>query len=53
MICLFKCHPTPVAKTGPANPTLPQPDRQVRAESIAWSPLTAGPYIVPVTRWVE
>jgi len=53
MICLSKCHPAPAAKTIPVAPALPQPDRQVRAESIAWSPLTAGPYIVPVTRWVE
>jgi hypothetical protein len=53
MICLFKpCHPR-MAKATPVEPPLPQPDRQVRADSIAWSPLTAGPYIVPVTRWVE
>ncbi len=53
MICFFKTCQTPTAKSAPVNPTLPQPDRQVRAESIAWSPLTAGPYIVPVSRWVE
>jgi hypothetical protein len=53
MICLFKpCH-APAAKTAPVDRTVPQPDRQVRVDSIAWSPLTAGPYIVPVSRWVE
>ncbi|MCE0485012.1 MAG: hypothetical protein LV479_12345 [Methylacidiphilales bacterium] len=23
------------------------------SEGILWSPMTSGPYIVPVTRWIE
>jgi hypothetical protein len=26
---------------------------QREADNFYWSPLTAGPYLVPVTRWVE
>jgi hypothetical protein len=32
----------------PAPPTLEKPDR-----AIIWSPITAGPYVVPVLRWIE
>jgi hypothetical protein len=28
-------------------------DRIVPGDGLFWSPLTAGPYLVPVTRWNE
>jgi hypothetical protein len=53
MNCLFKSLKCQAPKSPAADRTLTPSDRSPRTESIAWSPLTAGPYIVPVTRWVE
>lgn len=43
-----KPEPTPAAenKQAPARP-VPVP------EELFWSPYTAGPYLVPVSRWIE
>jgi hypothetical protein len=29
------------------------PNRVTPPEPVAWSPILAGPFLVPVTRWVE
>jgi hypothetical protein len=29
------------------------PDRTAPADHVAWSPILSGPFLVPVTRWVE
>jgi len=28
-------------------------DGLLPTEGVLWSPMTAGPYLVPVTRWIE
>ena len=53
MICQVKPIKNRPAPTTSIDPAFALPDRDVKVESIVWSPLTAGPYLVPVTRWVE
>ncbi len=53
MICQVKPIKNQAAKTTSIDPAYALPNREARVQPIAWSPLTAGPYLVPVTRWVE
>jgi hypothetical protein len=53
MICQVKPLKTRTVKIATNENTLVVPDRAVRPEELFWSPMMAGPYIVPVSRWIE
>jgi hypothetical protein len=52
MICQVK----PIKNQTPKNTSIDKafalPDRATAPELVSWTPYTAGPYLVPVTRWV-
>jgi hypothetical protein len=53
MICQVKPIKNLPSKITSIDPAFALPNRDMRVESLDWSPITAGPYLVPVTRWVE
>ncbi len=53
MICRVKSIKNQRTSPTSIDPAYALPQRDVKVESFDWSPLTAGPYLVPVTRWVE
>lgn len=53
MICQVKPIKTRTVKAASTDKTLVAPDRAMRPEELFWSPMMAGPYIVPVSRWIE
>ncbi len=53
MICFLKPARNPAPKTTSLDKADALPDRTAKVDPALWTPLTAGPYLVPVTRWVE
>jgi hypothetical protein len=54
MICPLKPIKNRPTKTSSIDKAFALPDRATPLEPVSWSsPLTAGPYLVPVTRWIE
>ena len=53
MICQVKPIKSRPAKTSSIDKAFALPDRAVQPEQVAWSPILAGPFVVPVSRWVE
>jgi hypothetical protein len=53
MIYLFKPIKNQAPKTTSIDKAFALPARPETVEPTAWSVYTPGPYIVPVTRWVE
>jgi hypothetical protein len=53
MICQVKPVKARTVKIATNENATVAPDRAVRAEELFWSPMMAGPYIVPVSRWIE
>ncbi len=52
MICQVKPIKSRPAKTS-IDKAFALPERVAQPEQFAWSPILAGPFIVPVSRWVE
>lgn len=54
MICL--CQVKPI-KSRPAKTSIDKafalPDLTAQPDQVVWSPILAGPFVVPVSRWVE
>ena len=55
MICPHKSDQEPLTAKVSSGRSQPLPCRtaRCRAHVPVWSPMTAGPFLVPVTRWVE
>jgi hypothetical protein len=53
MICFLKSHKNQPPKTTSIDKAFARPERPAKVEPASWMPLTAGPYLVPVTRWIE
>jgi hypothetical protein len=53
MICRVKPIKNRNTKTSSIDKAFALPERAALADQVSWSPITAGPYLVPVTRWVE
>ena len=53
MICQVKPVKNLAAKKAAAETTFAKPERAGQPDAFAWSYYTAGPYLVPVTRWIE
>jgi hypothetical protein len=53
MICPTKPIKNQTPKTASIDQAVVLNQRDAKADSVAWSPFTAGPYLVPVTRWIE
>jgi hypothetical protein len=52
------CQVNPIKIQAPKSTSIDKafalPKRAAKTEELTWSsPITAGPYLVPVTRWVE
>ena len=51
-----KTEPLPKIKKSPSQANPGQAQLKVRKlpdTGLLWSPMTAGPFIVPITRWIE
>lgn len=54
MLCQTKPAKTPTRKSTSIDPAFALSQRANPMQELTWtSPITAGPYLVPVTRWVE
>ena len=53
MICLFKPIKNQAPKTTSTDTAFAVADRAPQSEPVVWSTYTPGPYIVPITRWIE
>jgi hypothetical protein len=53
MICLFKPIKNQAPKTTAIDKASAMADRTPQPEPVVWSTYTPGPYIVPITRWIE
>ncbi len=53
MICQVKPIKTQAPKGTSIDKAFAVPASAIKVEDILWTPYTAGPYLVPVTRWVE
>jgi len=52
-LCPSKTLKTQAPRTAPIDQALTRPALHAKSEPTFWSPLTAGPYLVPLTRWIE
>jgi hypothetical protein len=53
MICQVKPIKNRLTKTSSIDKAFALPARPAQPEQVDWSPILAGPFIVPVSRWVE
>lgn len=53
MICQVKPIKPRTVKAVSTDKAFAAPDRAIRPEELFWSPMMAGPYLVPVSRWIE
>ena len=53
MLCSLKSIKNPAPRTTSSDKASAMPGRSEKPDPTLWTPLTAGPYLVPVTRWIE
>ncbi len=53
MLCPIKLPSSHARKPAAIDQVLARPHPGIKVEDAVWTPFTAGPYLVPVTRWVE
>lgn len=53
MICQVKPIKNQAGRSTSVDKAFALPARDIKVDDILWTPYTAGPYLVPVTRWVE
>jgi hypothetical protein len=53
MFCFLKSSKNPTPKPTSIDKAFAAREHAAQINATSWTPLTAGPYLIPVTRWVE